>query len=179
MHLSAQLKENRPARRKVRHIGLTLGVLAAGTLVIFHALLFAERLRDLTILQPGVALQWIGTLFLLTFLAYLKRRHVSLLRGRSALAFWLLVLLLHLTPAVPSSPVAVEHADLLLALPTSWMSAGTLWLALALTALLVGVSLSSGLQAPRPRHSRRGAPALAAGFRSRLFARPPPLARLH
>lgn len=179
MRLRARPTKDRRASTRLRRLGIALGAAAAGVLVLFHAMLFAGRLRDLSILEPGVALQWIATIFLLGFLLYLRRHRISVLRGRSALSFWLVVLLLHLIPATPASLATWEHTDLLLAIPTTWLVTSSLILAAALVALLLALPLRSRVRLLGLRRRRRGKAALEAGFRSLLFARPPPLARLH
>jgi hypothetical protein len=155
---------------------MAMGGLAVGTLTVFHALLLAERLRDQSILEPAVALQWAGTVALLGFLVWLRRQGVPLLRGRAALAFWLLVLLLHLVPATPATLADWEHTDLLLALPAS----GMVSLVVALTALAVLAGTRLPLLRPATWHRGRqdDPPPLEPGVRSRLCARPPPPARI-
>jgi hypothetical protein len=163
-------------RFRLSRLGRVVCYLAVGALAGFHALLLIGRFQDQSILEPAVALQWGGTLALLGFLAYLRRQGVSLFRGRSALAFWLLVLLLHLVPGAPATLLDWQHTDLLLALPAAWIVS----LALLLTALTARV----GVGAPRPqrascrRNRRRGPPALDPGVHPRLYARPPPPARI-
>lgn len=157
-------------RRRLRRLGLLFLGGAAATLVGFHLVLFVERLRDQSILEPRVALQWLGALALLAFLGYLKNRGVSLVSGRSALAFWLLVLLLHVVPHAPAPVPTTGSGDLLLALPNLWMA--------------VAIGLFLGILRPRgdalavrrpgsrlPRLDRRP---FEAGFASSLSARPPP-----
>ena len=159
-----------PARNwRLQRLGLVLFGGATAALTGFHLVLFVGRLRDLSILQPGVAVQWAGAALLLAFLAYLKGQGVSLLRGRSALAFWLLVLLLHVVPHVPA-PAADGGSEVLLALPSVWMA--------------VAIGLLRLVRSPRPvapaappavgRWREPPYRPLQAGFRSALFARPPP-----
>lgn len=168
--------EVRSTRSKLRLVGLAFVAASAALLVIFHAGLLVERLRDQSILQPQIALQWLGSLILLGALAYLRYRRVPLLLGRTALAFWLLVLLLHLIPAVPTSLVTADPLDLFQALPTTWLTmVGILWITAALIALLLGAPRNESSIAKR-RRRRNGAHALEAGVRSLLSARPPPLA---
>ncbi len=161
-------------RSRLSRLGLALGATMGAALVVFHIALFARRIEDLSILQPAVALQWLGTLVLLGFLGYLRYQRVSLFAGRPALAFWLLVLLLHLVPGTPTTLLDWEHTDLLLALPTTWLLVATL--------LLAALRVLAMARMPRPapsarcRRTRRGPPGLDPGLTSRLFARPPPSA---
>jgi hypothetical protein len=79
-----------------------LAWLAAGTaaaltlwLVPFHIWLLWERLSDLSIGQPIVALRWLGAVALVAAGIREARQGRSLLRGRRALALWTLAFLLH------------------------------------------------------------------------------------
>jgi hypothetical protein len=72
-----------------------LVMLAAGGLVLFHLALLAGRFADASIAHPEVIAQWIGAALLGVGAAALRRQGSSLVSGRSALVFWLLVLLLH------------------------------------------------------------------------------------
>ncbi len=69
-------------------------MLLAG-LVVFHAVLFLERIADASLAHPEVLAQWIGALLLVAGASALRRQGVPLLSGRKALVFWLLVLMLH------------------------------------------------------------------------------------
>ena len=173
---SERINEVGGRRSRLSRLGLVLGSGAVAALVLFHVALFARRIEDLSILQPAIALQWLATIGLLLFLGYLRRKGVPLFAGRSALAFWLLVLLLHLVPGTPTTLLDWEHTDLLLALPTTWLAAAVL--------LLAVLQVLAGTSAPRPDdgmrrlYQRRGPPRVDPGFDSRLFARPPPPARI-
>ena len=160
-----------------KSIGLGLAGATIAALVAFHSVLFAERLRDLSILEPGVAIQWVGAAVLLALLAYFKKQLVPLLTGRSAIAFWLLVLLLHLVPAAAATPPG-SGVDLLLTMPVAWLAAGLIILA---THLLHHSDQPVANRADlwcRLR-SRRAPPLAGPLFVSDLYARPPPPLRLH
>lgn len=77
-----------------------LALLIAG----FHAGLLGRRLAQPE-LDSAVLLRWSGAILLLAAALSLRRRGVSLLWGRQALVFWLLVLLLH-AGASASTPSA-------------------------------------------------------------------------
>lgn len=157
------------ARCRLRRLGLLLAGGGGATLVGFHLVLFVERLRDLSILEPRVAVQWLGAGLLLAFLGYLKSRRVSLLSGRSALAFWLLVLLLHVVPHAPAPVPTPGSGDLLLALPNVWMAVAI--------GLLVALRLRGDAREVRRLASRlqeRAERPFEPGFASSLYARPPP-----
>ena len=82
----------------MRRVGRALTVLVAG----FHAGLLGRRLAQAEA-DPEVILRWCGALLVLGVAFWLRRRGRSLRWGRSALVFWLLVLLLH-AGAAPSTP---------------------------------------------------------------------------
>jgi hypothetical protein len=148
-----------PATALRRAVRWMLRVAGAG-LALFHADLFAGRLADASIAEPGVGSRW-AIAALLGALAFdLRRRGLPLCRGRSGLVFWLLVLLLH-AGTLPA-PSAVRAEQLLLALP-----AGAL---LALAA--GGLFASAGGAARRP--DRRLVRIATEPFRRRTV---PPLAR--
>ena len=154
-----------PARRRRdragavgRSVVAALAVLAGGGLVLLHLGILWSRLEDLSLWRPEVALRWLGALLLLGAGALHRHRGHSLLRGRGALALWILVLLLHagsspetLRP-LPLSEHPPEAARLLWALP----------LALAAVALSLAAALGG---APRP-----ATPVAAARLRDRIAA---------
>lgn len=72
-----------------------MGAVALAGLVVFHAALLLQRFADASIARPEILIQWIGALLLAGGAIALRRQGASLLTGRSALVFWLLVLLLH------------------------------------------------------------------------------------
>lgn len=158
--------------RWARARGLRWSVWAAVTgLLGFHARLLVERLADGSLGQPAVALQWAAALALLAWLAWSHRRGASLLAGRRALAFWVLVLLLHAIPAMPGGADALQAdgGPVLLVAP--------LGLALAGSALLLA-RLRSRRPRPALAGARRGAwdgPGhTTTGRRSSLAPRAPP-----
>ena len=69
--------------------------LATGGLVVFHGALLAGRFADASIAHPEVIAQWVAAVLLGLGAVALRRQGRSLVSGRSALVFWLLVLLLH------------------------------------------------------------------------------------
>jgi hypothetical protein len=117
--------------------------LVALALVGFHVWLFAGRLRDATIREPEVLLRWILAAALLGVAYGFRRRGLSIVRGRSAIIFWVLALLLHLGP-LPMPAISEAPHGLL----------GALQLAIAapfLIALLAGLLLP---RAARPSCTR-------------------------
>ena len=165
--------EHRSTRRAGwRRLSLLLGALLTAALVVFHAILFWERVRDLSIFEPLVLLEWLLAVLLLVAIGQLRKRRVSLLRGRQALAFWLLVLLLHLIGAPPAAEWFEEHSPLLLALPV-----GRLLVALAHRALKLLPRRRAARPATPVLWQRRHRPSRAPtdpGHPFQLFPRPPP-----
>lgn len=76
--------------------------LLAISLVPFHVWLLWERLSDLSIRQPGVALRWLAAAAIIAAGLRELRAGRPLLRGKRALALWTLAFLLHAgtTPAL-------------------------------------------------------------------------------
>lgn len=87
-------------------------LIAATILVAYHLVLLWQRLADMSLLQPAVALRWIVTVALLVGLRRMHAAGLPLLWGRRALAFWLLVLLLHVSFLGPLSEEAAAAGDL-------------------------------------------------------------------
>lgn len=139
-------------------------------LVAFHGWLFAGRLAEGELLEPAVALRWLASLLLVAALLGLRRAGVPLLRGRKALVFWLLVVLLHWS-ATPMAERGSPVDELLIAAP------GVLTL-MAGVLLTLGVGPGSRRIAP-PRIDRGGPcpPSVFAALQCLLAvhtARPPP-----
>jgi len=139
------------------------------TLAAHHGLLLARRLIDASILEPGVLVRWVGAAAIAVLAADLRRRGISLSRGRAPVVLGLLVLLLHVGVPAP----APEGVDLLLVLPLG-VAAGFG------AATLVGL-----VRRRRPRISRTllrtlATPPLVAShvglgaFPARFSPRPPP-----
>jgi hypothetical protein len=75
-------------------------LLAAGALLaLFHVWLFAGQAWDGRLADPGVLLRWIVAGALIAALVVLYWQGASIVRGRKAVAIWLLATLLH-GPAV-------------------------------------------------------------------------------
>ena len=76
--------------------------LVRGTLLLllasigfFHLQILLTRLADGSVLQPLVVARWIASLAVCAVWLSLRRRGVRLFRGRAALVFWLLLVLIH------------------------------------------------------------------------------------
>ena len=98
--LSPPIRTSRPLLVPSR-LGKVLVSASAALLVAllfaFHAFLLWQRVLDLSLFRPVPAIRWLATAALLIGLYRLRRQGVSLLRGRSAIVLWLLVLLLHVS----------------------------------------------------------------------------------
>ena len=73
-------------------------------LVLFHAWLFAAQLLDGRLTDAGLLARWAAAGLLIGALWHLRRRGISLVRGRRATAIWLLAALLH-------GPAALDRLD--------------------------------------------------------------------
>ncbi len=172
------------ARRRLRRstprplLAVIAGPVLVALLVIYHAVLLWQRVADLTLLEPVVAVRWLATIFLLLGLFRLRHRGVPLVWGRKALAFWLLVLLLHVSFYGPlaegvEASTDIQRAGLMLALPATVIGVTLAAACLVLLAGFLGVpparpaSTFSLLDAP-------GGPSLLAGWTLQLASRPPP-----
>ncbi len=153
-----------------------LGQLLVGALLLFHAWLLAKRLASGELFDSGIAWRWLGAAALLLFWGVQRRLARELsprVRRRSHLAFWSLVLVLHVgVPAAPGEPA-------LKALPLSDL--GQLALPLfAAFLLLSGGALVASRQPALISCPARRAPdgsALRTGFLPQLSCRPPPRRR--
>jgi hypothetical protein len=69
---------------------------AAGALLaLFHVWLFAGQILDGRLDDPALLLRWVAAAGLLAGLVALRRRGLSMVRGRPAATIWLLAALLH------------------------------------------------------------------------------------
>jgi hypothetical protein len=123
--LSPPMKTSRPSPARSRAHRLLISasaVLLILGLAAFHAILLWQRVLDLSLFKPIPAIRWLATAALIVSLYRLHRQGVSLVRGRSAVVLWLLVLVLHVSfwvPLADASPTCDgwTGAGLLLALP--------------------------------------------------------------
>lgn len=154
-------------RRLLQVAGWTVSV----GLVLFHVWLFAGRLREAS-LTPEALLRWVLGAALLGLALYFRRRGLSVLRGRPAIVFWVLALLLHLGPL--QMPAIHEPVPEILSL-LPW------GLAAPMIAALLVQRAASRIAGPRWARERRrtslstaleSAPLLALRF----SPRPPPAA---
>jgi hypothetical protein len=146
-------------------------------LLPLHALLLWRRIADLSLFETGVALRWGAAAALLVGAGLLHRAGISLWSGRRALTFWVLVLLLHASAAVP----LVEEAalDLLASLPAeAFVLTAPVSLALVASWLLL-LALRAANDRHRARRPRgceepRSSALPLRGFHAPLLSRPPP-----
>ena len=125
--------------------------LAAALLAAFHVWLFAGQLWAGELVDLALVSRWIIAAGLVASLLHLRRRGVSLVRGRQPVAVWLLAALLHgpalardLDVIAPSMPEVVA---------TITQTVALLSVAGSLVLLLLAL-----------RHRRSGVPALRAIF---------------
>jgi peptidoglycan/LPS O-acetylase OafA/YrhL len=168
---SLEMRQPATTRRaSERPRGLRAAIyLGAVGLVAYHAWLFTGRLRDASIREPEVLLRWLLAAGLIGLAVAFQRRGHSIVRGRSAIVFWVLALLLHIGP-LPAPAVNEAH--------------GALVLPLALAAPFL-IAVFAALAAPlrgRPHHDwiRRSALSFHDGALAplalRFAPRPPPAA---
>lgn len=168
-----------PVNKIPRFARLAAALVATALLVGFHLSLLWERIAAATLFEPAAALRWTAALLLGGALLFSRRMGFRLWRGRGALVFWLMVLLLHAGAAVPvAQDLASEidllaHASVLFVLPA---------LVTLLTVALLGLGwqLRLATQPARPRFILRSRPDRASGFDDeggfarRLASLPPP-----
>lgn len=154
-----------------------LAWLSAVGLALFHGWLLWCRVSHPASIEPRVVLRWMAGLGLLGVLVALRRLGVPLLWGRKALAFWMLVFLLHWSASAPPTEEAVTidpSEQLLLALP------GTLSLAAVVSTLLLALATAKA-QAALARPGLVGFVLLPFPLRLSTFSlagespRPPPV----
>ena len=142
------IRDRRPARlgERVRRSLTALAVLAGATLVLFHVALFVGQAGAGRLVEPALAVKWSVSVLLCLALVALRRAGVPLLRGRRALAVWLLAGLLHwnTAPGPESGPPILPQVIVELQ-----SSAG---LALLGTGLLLAMLTLRRAQAVRARH---------------------------
>mgnify|MGYP001812835012 FL=1 len=109
--LVASSQAQRAPLRLRRLLPMAPSVIAAVILVAYHLVLLWHRLADLSLLQPAVALRWIATVALLIGLRRMHAAGLPLVWGRRALAFWLFVLLLHVSFLGPLSEEGALGGD--------------------------------------------------------------------
>jgi hypothetical protein len=169
------------ARRLRRLLPVAPSLIAAAILVAYHLVLLWHRLADMSLLQPAVALRWVATVALLIGLRRMHAAGVPLIWGRRALAFWLFVLLLHVSFLGPLSEEAAAtgesraSAGLALILPAA--APLTLFFTFFLTCWLAARASKTPSAPPlnpltshsgREKHPRRE------GWLPSLASRPPP-----
>jgi hypothetical protein len=139
-------------------------------LLWLHGYLLWERITDLTLFEPLVALRWGIAALMIATLIRLQYLGVPLFRGRRALIFWLVILLLHAGSATAAGGRLEMVAD------SGLLIAVSLWF-LALEGVL-GKRTRVAALVLRRTWMPRLAPALlpcAPGSLDPLSPRPPPL----
>jgi len=139
-------------------------------LLCLHIHLLWQRITNLTLFEPLVAVRWGTAVLTITALVRLRHIGVPLFRGRAAMILWLVILLLHAgsAAAVGSQLEIVADAGLLVA--------ASLWF-LALADVFGKRPRKAGLVLRRawvPRLVPAPLPC-AAGSLAPLSPRPPPL----
>jgi len=153
-----------------RRLAAALG----GLLVLFHLWLFGSQLLEGRLTELGPVLRWLMALGLVAALAGLRRSGASLVKGRTAVAIWLLAALLH-GPSIADTPGydSPALAEVVTTLAQIASASVALGLGLALLARLLRRLAAPRLVIARAvgrRRTRRFAP----GRFLRVASRPPP-----
>lgn len=165
--------------QRLRALGLAAAASAAALLALLHLWLLGSRVAAGDFADPAVALRWAAAAGLVAALAALRRRGVPLLWGRQALAFWVLVLLLHWSAAGPAAEASPPQASrpgspLVVLLPSAGalgaLFLGTLFLVLAAHGRVTAARRWS----PRLGAARHAPPLGRLGLPNPLAPRPPP-----
>jgi hypothetical protein len=149
-------------------------VLLGSLLVLFHVWLFLDRLWQGQLADAASLLRWAAAGGLTAGLWALHRRGVSLVRGRKAIAIWVLAALLH-APAMAGEPQA-EHAPALAEVVTTIAQIlGAFGVGLGLILFAVALRRQTTLQLARARAvARRRLRPYVAGRSLHCSSRPPP-----
>lgn len=157
---------------RLRSFVSALGAVALVSLVFLHASILWARVTQGRLGEPVIAVRWAAAFVLLLALVALRRRGVSLLWGRRALVFWLLVLVLHAGTGVPQeSTPRVAPEQILFVLPAAVAPACVFLVILATS--LAGATLAGPEFVPA-HGAAFGLPVRRRGFRLALASRPPP-----
>lgn len=162
-----------PAWLRLGRIAVSASIAA---IVAYHLWLLLHRLLDSTIAEWPVLSRWLAAAALGGAAWALRHHRRSPLRGRAALVFWLLVLVLHLGPT-PFEATAAHGGELWLVLPIGAASGIAFELLRAPVGPLTQAAVGTAERRRRPLHATPLRP-LAAGLTPAAFApRPPPFAR--
>ena len=168
-------------RALLRRVVVPVAIAAPVAFLLYlHIRIFTERLLDLTILEPVVAVKWLASLLILAVLLKFRRAGNPLLKGRKALVVWMLVLLLHVQISAPIGSDVGTKFD-----PQQSMLLTFLLPALISTAVSLALSFGRFSRIARRLRSQRSAAILLrrrlppksrllAGFSLAILSRPPP-----
>ncbi len=98
-------------RSLLHRLGRLLVIGGGVALGALHIAILFRRVADGTLLEPLVMAQWLVALGLVTAAGYLRRRGISVFRGRKAAAFWIVVALMHGVVSLPGGPGVVGVFD--------------------------------------------------------------------
>ena len=146
---------------------------AAAVLALLHVGVLWRRAADGTLLAPLVVAQWAVAAALVLTVVALRRRGVSVFKGRCGAAFWIVVALMHGMVALPGGPGlvgALGDAPVTAAVPAG------LGLVAGVLMLLAGVAIVRSRSSLPRSGSRIAAPCLAfsVGASSTIGPRAPP-----
>ena len=144
-----------------------------GALAVVHLGVLWRRVVDGSLLAPLVVAQWLVAAVLLVIVVALRRRGVSVFRGRAGAAFWIVVALMHGIVALPGGPGFIGVLDAAPATATLQVGFGLIVGGLVLLTGLGAVRRRPGLLRYGPAHSARSL-AFLAGPPSTIAPRAPP-----
>lgn len=98
-------------RSLLHRLGRLLVIGGGVALGALHIAVLFRRVADGTLLEPLVMVQWLVALALVMVVGALRRRGVSVFRGRRAAAFWIVVALMHGVVSLPGGPGVVGVFD--------------------------------------------------------------------
>ena len=148
-----------------------------GVLVLFHVWLFLDRLWQGQLADAGSLLRWAVAGGLTAALWTLQRRGVSLVRGRKAIAIWVLAALLHAPVMAGEHPA--DHAPALAeVVATVAQLIGAVGAGLGLLLLAVALRGQTAPQLARARAVARPRLRPYAASRALPFSSRPPPSRL-
>lgn len=147
---------------------------SAGLLGALHIAVLARRVADGTLLEPVVIAQWLVAIGLIATAVWLRRRGVSVFRGKPAAAFWIVIALMHGMVALPGAPGFVGGYDAIPVTNAVPVGASLLVGVLALIAAWRSAGGGPGLARSEPL-AATAAPSARTGAPTSVAARAPPV----
>lgn len=151
----------------------TIALGAGAALAALHIGILLRRIADGSLLSLQVLAQWSVGALIVAVAIVLRRRGVSVFRGRSGVAFWIVVVLMHGIVALPGGPGFVGVLGAAQATTFVPVSLGLVVGALVLLIGLAALGRNTGLLRFGPRHGARSL-AFPGGLPPAISPRAPP-----